>query len=96
MTTGSIWVFGMGALFGVFVSVAILGLLKKNRIIEKKTDPLYYKSFSNKKKNMIKVHDYCEKRGKITTIEAGFYIDSVLHHQARIPGALPGLRCPTI
>lgn len=59
--------FMVGAVVGVVVALGVLVFLRRNRIVEKSTDPIYYKIFSKKKENLRKIVEYLEKNKKITS-----------------------------
>ena len=69
MIIGSLNVFLIGAIFGGVVALVILQFVKQRRIIEKRTDPIYYRIFSKKKNNLRSIVAYLEKNKKITNNE---------------------------
>ena len=69
MITGSIAVFIFGALIGALIASFVIRFMKDKRVVEKKTDPVYYDLYSKKKINLTKIIEYLEKNKRATNNE---------------------------
>lgn len=63
-------IFASGVVFGLLISIGVVGFLKRRRILELFSDPYYYKIFSSKRRAERKIYRFLEENKRINISKA--------------------------